>query len=118
MLPHECEDITKNAWHTPLNAQCNIEYRLQYSLFFTFCNFHRNRLVLIGELSLLYFPYFFWVSILDPVFAIFPTSTDHKQSGKWEVANSTWDIHTLPHKCEDITKNAWRTPLNAQCNIE
>ena len=27
-LPHECEDITKNAWRTPLNAQCNIEYRL------------------------------------------------------------------------------------------
>ena len=35
-LPRECEDITKNAWCTSLNAQCNIEYRLQYSLFFTF----------------------------------------------------------------------------------
>ena len=44
-LPHECEDITSNAWRTPLNAQCNIEYRLQYSLFF-FLNYHRNRLFL------------------------------------------------------------------------
>ena len=35
-LPHEYEDITKNAWRTPINAQCNIEYRLQYFLFFTF----------------------------------------------------------------------------------
>ena len=26
-LPHECEDITKNAWRTPLNAQCNIDYK-------------------------------------------------------------------------------------------
>ena len=43
-LPHECEDITKNAWRTPLHAQCNIEYRLQYSLFFTFLSYHRNRL--------------------------------------------------------------------------
>ena len=25
-LPHECEDITKNAWRTSPNAQCNIEY--------------------------------------------------------------------------------------------
>ena len=33
-LPHECEEITKNAWRTPLNAQCSIEYRLQYSLLF------------------------------------------------------------------------------------
>ena len=33
-LSHECEDITKNAWRTPLNAQCNIKYRLQYSLLF------------------------------------------------------------------------------------
>ena len=33
-LPRECEDITKNAWRTPLNAQCNIEYRLHYSLLF------------------------------------------------------------------------------------
>ena len=45
-LPHECEDITKNAWRAPLNAQCNIEYRLQYSLFFTFVNYHQNRLFL------------------------------------------------------------------------
>ena len=30
-LPHECEDITKNAWRTPLNSQCNIEYRLKYA---------------------------------------------------------------------------------------
>ena len=45
-LPHECEDITKNAWGTPLNAQCNIEYRLQYSLFFPFLNSYRNRLFL------------------------------------------------------------------------
>ena len=68
-LPHECEDITENAWRTPLlNAQCNIEYRLQYSLFFTFLNYHQNRLFLyflmnyrISIISLL-----FWVSILNP----------------------------------------------------
>ena len=64
-LPHKCEDITKNAWRTPLNAQYNIEYRLQYSLFFTFFNYHRSRLFLyflvnyrISIISLL-----FWVSI-------------------------------------------------------
>ena len=46
-LQHECEDITKNAWRPPLNAQCNIEYRFQYSLFFTSLNFtFRNRLFL------------------------------------------------------------------------
>ena len=45
-LPHECEDITKNAWRTPLNAQCKIKYQLQYSLFLTFLNYHRNRLFL------------------------------------------------------------------------
>ena len=45
-LPHECEDITKNAWRTPLNARCHIKYRLQYSLFLTFLNYHRNRLFL------------------------------------------------------------------------
>ena len=69
-LPHECEDITKNARRTPLNAQCNrpIEYRLQYSLFFTFLNYHRNRLFLyflvnnqISIISLL-----FLVSIPNP----------------------------------------------------
>ena len=68
-FPHECEDITKNAWRTPLNAQCNIEYRLQNSLFFTFLHYHRNRLFLyflvsyqISIISLL-----FWVSIPNPV---------------------------------------------------
>ena len=34
-LPHECEDITKNAWRAPLNAQCrlisNINYKILYS---------------------------------------------------------------------------------------
>ena len=29
-LPHECENITKNAWRTPLNAQCNIDYSILY----------------------------------------------------------------------------------------
>ena len=43
-LSHECEDITKNAWRTPLNAQCNIKYQFQYSLFFTFLNYHQKRL--------------------------------------------------------------------------
>ena len=33
-LPHECDDITKNAWCTPLNAQCNIDYNILYSLLF------------------------------------------------------------------------------------
>ena len=67
-LAHKCEDITKNAWRTPLNAQCNIEYRLQYSLFFTFSNYHRNRLCLyflvnyrISIISLL-----LWASIPNP----------------------------------------------------
>ena len=31
---------------TPLNAQCNIEYRLEYSLFLTCLSYHRNRLFL------------------------------------------------------------------------
>ena len=70
-LPHECEDITKiYAWRTPLNAQCCIEYRLQYSVFFTFLNYHRNRLYLyflvnyrISIISLL-----FWVSIPNPAY--------------------------------------------------
>ena len=67
-LLHECEDITKNAWRTPLNAQCNIKYRLQYSLFLTFLNYHQNRLFLyflvnyrVSIMSLL-----FWVSIPNP----------------------------------------------------
>ena len=67
-LPHECEDITKNAWRTPLNARCHIKYRLQYSLFLTFLNYHRNRLFLyflvnyrVSIISLL-----FWVSIPNP----------------------------------------------------
>ena len=67
-LPHECEDIIKNPWRTPLNAQGNIEYRLQYSLFFTFLNYHRNRLFLyslvnyrMSIISLL-----FWLSIPNP----------------------------------------------------
>ena len=57
------EDITKNAWRTPLNAQCNIEYRLQHSLFFTFLNYHRNRLFLYFlvnyRISITVFLYFF-----------------------------------------------------------
>ena len=67
-LPHECEDMTKNAWTAPLIAQCNIKYRLLYSLFVTFLNYHRNRLFLyflvnyrISIISLL-----FWVSIPNP----------------------------------------------------
>ena len=60
-LPHECEDITKNAWRTPLNAQCNIKYRLQYSLFLTFLNYHRNRLFL-------YFLVNYRVSIISLLF--------------------------------------------------
>ena len=67
-LPHECEDITKNACRAPLNAQSNIEYRLQYSLLFTFLNYHRNRLFLYylvnyrkSIISLL-----FWVPVSIP----------------------------------------------------
>ena len=60
-LPHECEDITKNAWRTPLNAQCNIKHRLQYSLFLTFLNYHRNRLFL-------YFLVNYRVSIISLLF--------------------------------------------------
>ena len=30
-LPHECEDITKNALRTQLNAQYNINYNILYS---------------------------------------------------------------------------------------
>ena len=57
-LLHECEDITKNAWRTPLNAQCNIEYRLpnlyflyffklqSKSIIFYFLVNYRNRLFL------------------------------------------------------------------------
>ena len=33
-LAHESEDITKNAWRTPLNAQCNIEYNILYFFLF------------------------------------------------------------------------------------
>ena len=33
-LPHECEDITKNALRTPLNAQCNIDYNILILYFF------------------------------------------------------------------------------------
>ena len=29
-LPHECEDITTNAWRPPLNAQGNIDYNILY----------------------------------------------------------------------------------------
>ena len=72
-LPHECEDITKNTWRTPLNAQCNIKYQLQYSLFFTLLNYLRNRLFLnflvnyqISIISLL-----FWVSILNLADSLF-----------------------------------------------
>ena len=73
-LPHECEDIKKNAWRTPLNAQCNIEYRLQYSLFFSFLNYHRNRIFLyfFGELSMISF--LFWVSIPNPVNRVYKMS--------------------------------------------
>ena len=67
-LPHECEDIPKNAWRTPLNAQCNIDYN---KLFFTFLNYHRNRLFLyflvnhrISIISLL-----FWVLIPNSAFS-------------------------------------------------
>ena len=60
-LPHECEDITKNAWRTPLNAQCNIKHRLQYSLFLTFLDYHRNRLFL-------YFLVNYRVSIISLLF--------------------------------------------------
>ena len=74
-LPLEHEDITKNVRRTPLNAQCNIEYRLQYSLFFTFFNYHRNRLFLyflvnyrISIISLL-----LWVSISKPDYAAIST---------------------------------------------
>ena len=76
-LPYKCEDITKNAWRTPLNAQSSIDYRLQYSLFLTFLNYHRNRLFLyflvsyrISIISLL-----FWVSI--PNSAHFSTPPPH-----------------------------------------
>ena len=58
----------KNAWRVPLNAQCNIEYRLQYSLFFIFSKYHQNRLFLcflvnyrLSIISLL-----FWLSIPNP----------------------------------------------------
>ena len=27
-FPHERDDITKNAWRTPLNARCNIDYNI------------------------------------------------------------------------------------------
>ena len=65
-LPHECDH--KNAWRTPLNAQCNIKYRLQYSLFFTFLNYHRNRLFLyfLVYYRMLIIVSFFWVSIPSP----------------------------------------------------
>ena len=64
-LPHECQDITKNAWRKPLNAQGNIEYRLQYSLFFTFLNYHRNRLFVyfLVNYRISFISLFFWVSI-------------------------------------------------------
>ena len=58
----------KKAWRTLLNDQCDIKYRLQYSLFFTFLNYNRNRLFLyflvnyrISIISLL-----FWLSIPNP----------------------------------------------------
>ena len=60
-LPHECENITKNALRTPLNAQCNIKYRLQYSLFLAFLNYYRNRLFL-------YFLVNYRVSIISLLF--------------------------------------------------
>ena len=65
---HECEDITKNAWRTPLNAQCNIEYRLEYSLFFSFLNYHRNRLFLyfLVNYRTSIISSVFWVSIPNP----------------------------------------------------
>ena len=66
-LQHECEDITKNAWRSPPNAQCGIEYRLHYSLFFTFLNYHPNRLFL-------YFLVNYRISIISLLFGYrFPT---------------------------------------------
>ena len=68
-------------------TQNNIEYQLQYSLFFTFLNCHRNRLFLyflvnyrISIISLL-----FRVSIPNPDFAI----------GGGEVENDITFDHTL-----------------------
>ena len=53
---------------TPLDAQGNIEYRLQYSLFFTFLNYHRDRLFLYFlvnyRISIIFL--LFWVSIPNP----------------------------------------------------
>ena len=55
-IPHECEDITKNAWRTPQSTQYNIEHRSQYSLLFTFLNYHRISIIFL----------LFWVSIPNP----------------------------------------------------
>ena len=63
-LPHECEDLTKYAWGTPLNAQCNIEYRSQYSfILYFFKLYHRNRLFL-------YFLMNYRISIISLLFCV------------------------------------------------
>ena len=51
-LPHECEDITKNAWRTPLNAQCNIEYNISQLILYFFKLPSKSIIsLLFGELS-------------------------------------------------------------------
>ena len=67
-LPHECEDVTRNAWRTPLNAQCYIKHRLQYYLFFTFLKNDRNRsfLYFLVNYQISIIPLLFWVPVSIP----------------------------------------------------
>ena len=89
-LPHECVDITKNAWRTPLNAQCNIEYRLQCSLFFTFLIYHRNRIFL-------YFLVNYQKSIISLLFRV-------------SIPNPALSTHN--RKCANKMHHIWRSTHN------